>query len=226
MTPVVMHPLVVIYVMVVSATVWYWQWPLTTNKLAFSRIATFSRSGIHSRTEVPDFEKSSRWVCKQWTVKLKVGWNTHFVTKFTNGLYWKSKAGPSVIRLEGAEPGILDKSQRSRLMRHPHSKLSFATFDPYTATPRDPSDISKLSLDDEKCRPKRIVIEMVPRQGSFWRWVPSARRQDGVGDEGVFPRLVEICGYVNLSLFREWHLKLILPFKANMWMFTRTVGHL
>jgi len=126
-----------------------------------------------------------------------------------------SKAGPSVIRLEGPEPGVLDKSQRSRLLRHPHSRLSFATFDPYTATPRDPSDISKLSLDDEKCRPKRIVIEMVPRRGSFWRWVPSARKQDGVADEGVFPRLVEICGYVNLS-FVSANDDLIPPSKANM----------
>jgi len=106
--------------------------------------------------------------------------------------YQKPKAGPS-IRLDGAEPGILDKTQRSRLLRRQTSTLSFASFDPYVATPRDP-DISQLSLDEDKCRPKRIVIENVPGHGSFWRWVPSARKQEGVDDEGNFPRLIELCG--------------------------------
>ena len=107
----------------------------------------------------------------------------------------KPTAGPSVIHLEGTEPGVLDKTQRSRLLRCQNSTLSFASFDPYVATPHDPTTrISELSLDEEKCRPKRIVIENVPGHGSFWRWVPSARKQEGVDDEGIFPRLVEICG--------------------------------
>ena len=108
--------------------------------------------------------------------------------------FQKAKAGPSVVHLEGPVPGILDKSQRSRLLRHPNSTLSFAAFDPYLATSRDPSDLSNLSLDDDRCRPRRIVIETVPGRGSFWRWVPSARKQEGVDDEGIFPRLIDICG--------------------------------
>jgi hypothetical protein len=109
--------------------------------------------------------------------------------------YFKPKAGPSVIHLEGTEPGVLDRTQRSRLLRRQNSTLSFASFDPYVATPRDPAaDISGLSLDEEQCRPKRIVIENVPGHGSFWRWVPSARKQEGVDDEGIFPRLIEVCG--------------------------------
>jgi hypothetical protein len=109
--------------------------------------------------------------------------------------YQKPKAGSSVIQLDGTEPGVFDKTQRSRLLRHPKSTLSFASFDPYVATPRDAAaDISNLSLDEEKCRPKRVVIENIPGRGSFWRWVPSARKQEGVDDEGSFPRLMELCG--------------------------------
>lgn len=109
--------------------------------------------------------------------------------------YQKPKAGPSFVHLTGIEPGVLDETQRSRLLRRQNSTLSFAAFDPYVATPQDPAaDISKLSLNDDRCRPKRIVIENVPGHGSFWRWVPSARKQEGVDDEGSFPRLIDICG--------------------------------
>lgn len=109
--------------------------------------------------------------------------------------YQKPKAGPSVIHIAGTEPGVLDKTQRGRLFRHPNSTFSFANFDPYVANPRDPAtDLSRLSLHEERCRPKRIVIENVPGHGSFWRWVPGARKQEGVEDEGSFPRLIELCG--------------------------------
>jgi hypothetical protein len=108
------------------------------------------------------------------------------------------QAGPSVIHLEGPKPGVLDKTQSRRLLRHRNSTLSFASFDPHVASFRDPAahGISGLSLteDTDKCRPKRIVIENVPGHGSFWRWVPSARKQEGVNDEGSFPRLIDLCG--------------------------------
>jgi len=108
--------------------------------------------------------------------------------------YQKPKAGPSVGDLTGSEPGVLDESQRSRVLRTINSTLSFASFDPYVATPREASDLSRISIEEERCRPKRIVIETIPGHGSFWRWVPSARKQQGVNDDGEFPRLIEVCG--------------------------------
>lgn len=119
--------------------------------------------------------------------------------------YEKPKAPPSVIRISGTEPGVLDSSQRSRLLRTSHSTLSFASFDAYIAAPND-VNFAKLSLQGESCRPKRIVIETIPGHGSFWRWVPSARKMQDVEDEGIFPRVIDICGYVFAYLYlRQWH---------------------
>lgn len=97
--------------------------------------------------------------------------------------------------LSGSVPGVLDPDQPSRLLRTPQSTLSFASFDPEIAVSHGLSRLSNLSLnDEERCRAKRIVIETIPGHGSFWRWVPRARKRDHVFDEGTFPRLVDICG--------------------------------
>lgn len=108
-------------------------------------------------------------------------------------------AGPSstarISKISGATPGLLDPSQAERLCRIPNSKLSFAAFNPFTASaPQEVPDIRKLSLNEELYRPKRIVIETAPTGECFWRFVPSARRDDDVLDEGQWPRLVELCG--------------------------------
>jgi len=105
-----------------------------------------------------------------------------------------------IIEVSGTEPGVLDSSQRDRILRSPQSQLLFASFDPYIAIPRELVDLAKLNLQDEGCRPKRIVIEVVPNRGTFWRWIPSARKQADVENEGEFPRIVLICGYEQILL--------------------------
>jgi hypothetical protein len=51
-----------------------------------------------------------------------------------------------------------------------------------------------MSIDDTQYRPKRIVLEITPTGESFWRFVPKARLEEGVIDEGAWPRIIEICG--------------------------------
>lgn len=102
---------------------------------------------------------------------------------------------PEIIEVSGTEPGVLDPTQRNRILRSPGSQLLFANFDPYIAIPQEVVDLANLSLQDDGCRPKRIVIEIVPGRGTFWRWIPSARKQADVENEGEFPRIVLICGY-------------------------------
>ncbi|KAF9531631.1 hypothetical protein CPB83DRAFT_904294 [Crepidotus variabilis] len=121
------------------------------------------------------------------------------------------QAGPSVNRVVGTEPGELDKSQRSRLLRHPKAVLSFASFDPYAATAREASDISQLSLQEDRCRPKRIVVETIAGRCSSWRWVPGARKEEGVVDEGAFPRIVVVCGQEYEFSQEQWDIYKLDP---------------
>lgn len=107
-------------------------------------------------------------------------------------------AGPSKIRIaqiSGSVPGVLDPGQPERLFRWPNSKLSFAAFDPRTASSgQGIPDLRKLSLNEELYRPKRVVVETAPTGESYWRFVPSARKEDGVIDEGTWPKVIELCG--------------------------------
>lgn len=107
-------------------------------------------------------------------------------------------AGPSttqIPKISGATPGMLDPTQAERLCRIPNSKLSFAAFNPLTASaPQEMLDLRKLSLNEELYRPKRVVVETAPTGECYWRFVPSARRDDDVSDEGQWPRTVELCG--------------------------------
>ncbi|KZT26725.1 hypothetical protein NEOLEDRAFT_1131729 [Neolentinus lepideus HHB14362 ss-1] len=93
-------------------------------------------------------------------------------------------------------PGQYDPSQSGRLLRFPGSKLSFASFHPRAASAwRDAlPDINKLSLNEELYRPKRVVIETTADGQSSWRFVPRAKCELGVEDEGVWPRIVDLCG--------------------------------
>ncbi|KAG5642222.1 hypothetical protein DXG03_003391 [Asterophora parasitica] len=98
-------------------------------------------------------------------------------------------------KLSGSIPGVLDAGQVERLCHFSGSKLSFASFDPHTASSnRDVPGLDNLSLNEQLYRPKRVVIETAPSGASTWRFVPSARREDGVADEGTWPRVVDICG--------------------------------
>ncbi|KAF9244937.1 hypothetical protein BU15DRAFT_71296 [Melanogaster broomeanus] len=112
--------------------------------------------------------------------------------------------------LRGTQPGLLDPSQPSRLLRFPDSKLSFASFDPKTALVEEP-DTRKRNSTESLTPPKRIVIETTPKGASFWRFVPRARLDEGVQDEGVWPRVVDICGE-NVNCYKEqWEIYKLDP---------------
>ena len=97
-------------------------------------------------------------------------------------------------QLRGSEPGLLDDTQPSRLLRDPASKLYFASFDPFTARQDDGTDrLRNLSLSEQLYRPKRVVVE-ITSTGSFWRFVPRVTKDDGLKNEEHWPRLVDICG--------------------------------
>ena len=114
-----------------------------------------------------------------------------------------SSRQPGPRQLHGCKPGLLDPTQPARILRYPNSTLSFAAFDPLAASGN--AHPRKRTPDADPARPKRIVIETTPgnRVPSKWRFVPRARRAPdtpGLEDEGVWPRLVMICGCVLLSL--------------------------
>ncbi|KAJ7072322.1 hypothetical protein C8F01DRAFT_973331 [Mycena amicta] len=96
--------------------------------------------------------------------------------------------------ISGCVPGILDPDQRHRLLRRPSSTLSFASFDPRVASADHGLGMRALSLNEELYRPKRVVIETTCSGQSFWRFVPRARLDEGVEDEGTWPRVIDICG--------------------------------
>jgi hypothetical protein len=93
--------------------------------------------------------------------------------------------------LLGPHPSQLDKTQTSRVLRHPDAKLLFASFHPLAA-----SNVHPGPAHDGSSNPKRIVIETHPNGLSHWRFVPRARLAEGVSDEGSWPRLVDFLGCV------------------------------
>lgn len=112
--------------------------------------------------------------------------------------------------LSGTAPGVLDPSQPFRLLRTPSASLFFAAFDPLTARASGFPNLSSLHIDPKKApkrvnpetftssNGKRIVVEIDPENGTCsWRFVPRAKTEgELLGNEGSFPRLVELCGYV------------------------------
>ncbi|KAH9935289.1 uncharacterized protein B0H18DRAFT_1082142 [Fomitopsis serialis] len=112
---------------------------------------------------------------------------------------------PAFRSIYGTTPGLLDPTQPARLHRISGSTLSFASFHPLTAYPRE-QNLENLSLDDEPIRPKRIVIETTPgpEGTSSWRFVPRARLGHGVDSEGSWPRLVNICGEIIYCSQDQW----------------------
>ncbi|THV05040.1 hypothetical protein K435DRAFT_826551 [Dendrothele bispora CBS 962.96] len=122
-------------------------------------------------------------------------------------------AGPSSARkLFGPIPGLLDPSQTQRLLRFPSSRLSFASFHPLTATSNQDTDFRKLSLQDDLCKAKRVVIETTPTGESYWRFVPKAQLDQGVSDEGQWPRLVNLCGQLVECSQDQWDIYKLDPF--------------
>ncbi|KAK7472563.1 hypothetical protein VKT23_000678 [Stygiomarasmius scandens] len=121
-------------------------------------------------------------------------------------------AGPSSPRkLFGPIPGILDPSQPQRLLRFPSSRLVFASFHPLTATSGQDVDLRKLSLRDELYNAKRVVIEITPTGENYWRFVPKARMDEGVLDEGQWPRLIQLCGQLVECSQDQWDIHKLDP---------------
>ncbi|KAJ7346628.1 hypothetical protein DFH08DRAFT_700878 [Mycena albidolilacea] len=98
------------------------------------------------------------------------------------------------VSISGTTPGVLDTTQPLRLLRRPSSTLSFASFDPRVASADHGWDLRSLSLNEELYRPKRVVIETTCSGESSWRFVPKARCEDGVLNEGSWPRVIDLCG--------------------------------
>ncbi|KAF8625411.1 hypothetical protein AX15_005375 [Amanita polypyramis BW_CC] len=118
----------------------------------------------------------------------------------------------SIRESSGPVPGLLDPTQPERLLRLPGSRLQFAAFDPLTATARqDHAGLRKLSIKEELCRPRRIIVEIAPSGDSFWRYVPNAHLEDGVEDEGMWPRAINICGEVIQCSQDQWDIYKLDP---------------
>ncbi|KAF7315748.1 RING-type domain-containing protein [Mycena indigotica] len=94
--------------------------------------------------------------------------------------------GKSITALRALFPLKTLLEQRNRLLRRPSSTLSFASFDPRVASADNGLGMRTLSLSEELYRPKRVVIGKLV--------VSWAHIEDGVDDEGSFPRMVDICG--------------------------------
>ncbi|KAI0081230.1 hypothetical protein K474DRAFT_1613772 [Panus rudis PR-1116 ss-1] len=125
----------------------------------------------------------------------------------------QTEAGPSRPRaplsISGTHVGLLDPSQRDRILNSPNSILSFATFHPRAAAAWH--DGHSLSAREELNNSKRIVIEHLSNGEQFWRWVPRARGVETVEDEGHWPRVIDICGqYVNCSQ-EQWDIYKLDP---------------
>ncbi|KAL0957228.1 hypothetical protein HGRIS_001042 [Hohenbuehelia grisea] len=119
---------------------------------------------------------------------------------------------PSQRKLTGSKPGIFDPTQPARLLRLPNGSLAFASFDPRTATSCSHSpDVRKLSLNEQLYRPKRVVLETLPNGETFWRFVPKARWEEGVLDEGAWPRMVNICGQLVECSQDQWDIHKLDP---------------
>ncbi|KAG8213709.1 hypothetical protein J3R82DRAFT_10409 [Butyriboletus roseoflavus] len=112
--------------------------------------------------------------------------------------------------LRGTQPGLLDQSQPPRLLRFPDSKLSFASFDPKTALAEGPN-VQKLNNSGTLAPPKRIVIEITSKGASFWRFVPRARLEEGAQDEGIWPRVIDICGEKVQCYQEQWEIYKLDP---------------
>lgn len=90
--------------------------------------------------------------------------------------------------LTGSVPGVLDPTQLERILAHSEAKLTFATFDTGVASgPRSDDHVPQATAP-------RIVIETTPDKPTLWRFVPPARREAGVLDEGKWPRIVLFAG--------------------------------
>ncbi|ESK97057.1 hypothetical protein Moror_6278 [Moniliophthora roreri MCA 2997] len=107
--------------------------------------------------------------------------------------------------LAGAAPGQLDPTQPIRLLRSNQSRLFFASFDPRTASShRDPN------LDHDLSKARRVILE-ANGEKITWRFVPKAFLEEGVIDEGEWPRVVDICGELFQCSQEQWDIYKLDP---------------
>ncbi|GJE92239.1 hypothetical protein PsYK624_083920 [Phanerochaete sordida] len=119
-------------------------------------------------------------------------------------------AGPSQPHLSvvGLPIGALDPTQPARLLSSSGSKLSFATFHPLTATKALQKEHSR---SDELSSKRRVVLETLSTGESFWRWVPRAKGVEAGGDEGEWPRVINICGQLVTCSQDQWDIYKLDP---------------
>ncbi|TCD71240.1 hypothetical protein EIP91_011718 [Steccherinum ochraceum] len=121
--------------------------------------------------------------------------------------------GPSMRTLMGSIVGLLDNSQKDRVLSAPDSTLTFATFHPLTASGRrGDDDTRRLSAKTQLDHSKRIVIETLANGQTFFRWVPRARGVDSVSEEGQFPRKILILGEEVIISQEQWDIYKLDPF--------------
>ena len=95
--------------------------------------------------------------------------------------------------ISGCRPGQLDSTQPARVLRHPGAQLSFAPFDPHTAAPLHDPAPANAAQRLKQSGARRAVFETFPDGSGSWRFVPNPQFL-GIDDEGVWPRVVDICG--------------------------------
>lgn len=130
---------------------------------------------------------------------IEIPWNSITMKPHPNAVPGPSTSlFPIDLREVGPVPGVLDASQRARILRDPTSELCFSAFDPHTAGGQDATlNLRRLHIQEDRPAPKRIVIEITPRtKQCTWRFVPRARKEEGVEDEGIWPRVLDLCGCV------------------------------
>ncbi|THH31784.1 hypothetical protein EUX98_g2384 [Antrodiella citrinella] len=117
----------------------------------------------------------------------------------------------SIKTLMGTIVGLMDDSQKDRVLSTPDSFLSFSTFHPLTASGRQADGRQKLSAKTQLDNAKRIVIETLATGETFWRWVPRARGVRNASEEGKFPRKVSVCGQEVMMGQEQWDIYKLDP---------------
>jgi len=98
-----------------------------------------------------------------------------------------------------------DRSQRDRILSHPSSVLSFATYHHEMALEYD-------WQPDGNFASEGIAIETLANGEQRWRWVPPAHGVQKTSEEGRFPRKVLRFGKLTEMKQHEWDIYKLDPF--------------